>query len=147
MPRRRPLVPDGSSWILPLRVPSSSAAYSFFSQVHITCIGDLYPASSNTSARLVSFRIVAISACSWPSQHSCFFKQFHPQLVIVNPRPGSRHVVRPSVVMTLVSSTRSSHTCDESKILTKQAARVCWSRNQSFPISSGVSCSRRRRGS
>jgi len=29
MPRRRPLVPDGSSWILPLRVPPSSAAFSF----------------------------------------------------------------------------------------------------------------------
>ena len=39
-------------------------------------------------------------------------------LVIVHPRPGSRHVVRPSVVIILVSSTRSSHTCDESWILT-----------------------------
>ena len=26
---QRPLVPDGSSWILPLRLPPSSAAYSF----------------------------------------------------------------------------------------------------------------------
>jgi len=31
MPRERPLVPDGSSWILPLRVPPSSAAFSFVS--------------------------------------------------------------------------------------------------------------------
>ena len=30
MLRQRPLVPDGSSWILPLRVPPSSAAFSFF---------------------------------------------------------------------------------------------------------------------
>jgi len=80
---------------------------------------DLDPASSNSSVCLVSFRIVAISACSWPFQHSCFFRKFHPSLVIVHPRPGSRHVVRPSVVMILVSCTRSSHICDESKILTK----------------------------
>ena len=103
-------------------------------------VGDLYPASSQSSVRLVSFRIVVISACSWPSQHSCFFRKFHPLLVIAHPRPGSRHVVRPSVVMILVSSTRSSHTCDESKILTKSP----WSRNQFFLITSGVSCSRRR---
>ena len=81
---------------------------------HTAHIGDLYPASSNSSVRFVSFRIVVISACSWPSQHSCFFVKFHPPLVIVHPRPGSRHVVRPSVVMILDSSTRSSHTCDES---------------------------------
>ena len=31
MPRQRPLVPDGSSWILPLRVPLSSAASCFVS--------------------------------------------------------------------------------------------------------------------
>jgi len=49
--------------------------------------------------------------------------------------------------MISVLSTRSSHTCDESKILTKPPARIFWSRNQSFPISSGVSCSWRRRGS
>jgi len=112
-----------------------------------THVGDVYPASSNSSVRLVYFQIVAISACSWPSQHSYFFRKFHPPLVIVHPRPGTRHVVRPSVVMILVSSTRSSHTCDESKILTKPPAGILWSRNQSFPISSGVSCSRRRPGS
>jgi len=38
--------------------------------------GDLYSASSNSSFRLVSFRIVAIIACSWPSQHSYFFRNF-----------------------------------------------------------------------
>jgi len=109
--------------------------------------GDLYPASSNSSVRLVSFRIVATSTCSWPSQHSCFFKKFHPPLVIVHPGPGSRHIVRPSVVMILVSSTRPFHTCDESWILTKPPAGISWSRNQFFPITSGVSCSRRNPGS
>jgi len=107
-------------------------------------VGDLYPASSNTAVRLVSFRIVVISAFSWPFQHSCFFRKFHPPLLIVHPFLGSRHVVRPSIVMILVSSTRSSHTSDESWILTKPLAGISWSRNQSFPITSGVSCSRRR---
>jgi len=110
-------------------------------------VGDLYPASSNSSVCFVSFRIVVISACSWPSQHSCFFRKFHPPLVIVHPHPGSRHVVRPSAVIILVSSTRSSHTCDESWNLTKPPAGIFWSRNQFFPITSGFSCSRRRPGS
>ena len=110
-------------------------------------VGDLYPASSNSSLRFVSFRIVVISACAWPSQHSCFFRKFHPPLVIVHPRPGSRHVVRPSFVMILVSSTRSSYTCDKSWILTKPRAGISWFRIQIFPITSGVSCSRRRPGS
>ena len=61
--------------------------------------------------------------------------------------PGdTRHVVRPSVVMILVSSTRSSHACDESWIPTKSPAGISWSRNQFFSIASGVSCSRRRPG-
>jgi len=110
-------------------------------------IGDLYPASFNSSVRFVSFRMIVISAGSWPSQYSCFFKKFHPPLVIVHPRPGSRHVVRPSVVIILFSYTLSSHTCDESKILTKPPAGISWSRNQFFPITSGVSCSRRSPGS
>jgi len=98
-------------------------------------VGDLYPSSSNSSVHLVSFRIVAISPCSY----CYFFKKFHPRLVIVHPCHGSRHVVRPFVVTILVSSTRSSHTCDESKILTKPPAEIFWSRNQSFSISSGIS--------
>ena len=110
-------------------------------------VGDLYLASSNSSVRFVSFRIVVISACSWPFPHSCFLRKFHPSLVIVHPRPWSRHVVRPSVVMIIVSSIHSSHTCDESWILTKPPARISWSRNQFFPITSGVSCSRRSPGS
>ena len=65
-------------------------------------VGDMYPASSNSSVRLFSFRIVVISTCSWPSQRCCFPRKFHPLLVIVHPRPGSRHVVRPSIVMSLV---------------------------------------------
>ena len=107
-------------------------------------VGDLYPASSNSSVRFVSFRIVVISACSWPSQHSCFLRKFYPPLVIVHPRPGSRNVVRPFVVMILVSSTRSSNTCDESWIQTKPPAGISWSRNQLFPIIIGVFCSQRR---
>ena len=109
--------------------------------------GDLYTASSNSFVRFVAFQIVAISACSWPFQHSCFLRKFHPPLVNVYPCPGSRHVVRPSVAIIVVSSTRSSHTCDESEILTKPPAGIFWSRNQSFPTSSGISCSRRTRGS
>jgi len=118
-----------------------------FSARNTAHVGDLYPASSNSSVRLVSFRIVVISAYSWPSQHSCFFRKFFTSPVIVHPRPGSCHAVRPCVVMILVSSTRSSHTCDESWILTKPPAGISWSRNQVFPIASGVSCTRRRRGS
>ena len=110
-------------------------------------VGILYPAFFNSSVRLVSFRIVAISTCSWPSQHSCFFGKFHPPLVILHPRPGSRHAIRPSVVMSLVSSTRPSNTYDESRILMKPPAGISWSRNQFFPITSGFSCPRRRPGS
>jgi len=88
----------------------------------------LYLASSNSSVRLVSFRIAEIGTCSWSSQHSCFFRKFHPPQVIVHARPGSRHVVRPSVVMIIVSSTRSFHTYDKSKILMKPpaSAGILW---------------------
>ena len=95
-------------------------------------VGDLYPASSNSSIRLVSFRIVAISACSWLSQHSCFFRKSCPPLMIVHLRPGSGHAVRPYVVMILVSSTCCSHTCDESKILTKPPAGTAGPETNSF---------------
>jgi len=67
--------------------------------------------------------------------------------MIVHPRPGFRHVVRPSVVIMLVSSTRASHICDESCILTKPPAVISWSRNQVFHFTSGISCSEKRRGS
>ena len=107
-----------------------------------THVGDLYPASSNPSVRFVSFRIVVISACLWPSQHCRFFRKFQPPLVIIHPRPGSKHVVRPSVVMIRVSSTRSSHTCYESWILTKPNAEIFCSRNQFFPIPSQKSTRR-----
>ena len=66
--------------------------------------------------------------------------------MIVHPRPGSRHVVGPSVVIILVSSTHSSHTCEESWILTKPPAGMFWCRNQFFSTTSGASCSRRRPG-
>ena len=110
-------------------------------------VGDLYAACSNSPVRLVSFRMVVISACSC----SCFFRKFHPLQMIVHPRPESRHLItdsiRLSVMMILNSSTCSSHTCDESWILTKPPTGICWSRNQVFPITSGVSCSGRSRGS
>ena len=77
-------------------------------------VGDLYLASSNSSVCLVSFQMVVISACSWSSHPSFLLRKFHPPLVMVSRRPGSRHTVRPFIVMILVSSTRSSHTCDES---------------------------------
>jgi len=112
-------------------------------------VGDLYPASSNSSVRFVSFQIVVISACSWPFQNSCFLRKLHPPLVIVHThtRPGFRHVVRPFVVMILVASARSPHTCDESWILTKPSAGISWSSNQFLFITRGISCSQRRPGS
>jgi len=59
---------------------------------------------------------------------------------------GSRHVVKSSVVMILASSTRFFYISDESLILTKPPAGICWSRNQVFPITSCVSCSGIRSG-
>jgi len=56
-------------------------------------IGDLYPAFFNSSVRLVSIWMVVISACSWPSQRSVFFRKFHPLQIIVNPRSGPRQVI------------------------------------------------------
>ena len=94
---------------------------------------------------LVSFRVVIFSACSWPSQRSCFFRNFHLPLAIVHPHSGSIHVVKSFVVMIFISSTCSAYTCDKSRILTKPA-KISGSRNQVFPITCGVSCSRRRRG-
>ena len=115
-----------------------AASFSILMTILICCsarntahVGDLHPASSNSTVCFVSFRIVVISACSWPSQHSYFCRKFHPPLLIVHPCPGSRHVVRPSILMIFVSSTCSSHTCDESWILpvTKLPAGISWSRN------------------
>jgi len=74
--------------------PSILVALLICCSAHNTAhVGDLYPASSNSSARFVSFRIVVISAFLWPFQHHCFFRKFHHPLVIVHSRPGSRHVV------------------------------------------------------
>jgi len=98
-------------------------------------VGDLYLASSNSSSvLLVSFWIVVISACScqWHSQRSCFVRKFHPLLVITHPRPGSKYVVRPSIMTILVSSTRSFHICDESWILTKTLLESLDSGTKSF---------------
>ena len=67
--------------------------------------------------------------------------------MIVLPHPRSRHVIKTSVVMIFVSSTHSSHTCDKSKILSKTSTGIFWSKNQSVPIFSGFSCSRRRQRS
>jgi len=86
------------------------------------------------SLLLVSFRVVVISAWSWPSHRSFVFSASDcPSL--------SRHAVKYTVVMILVSSTRSSHVSDESWILTKPPAAISWSRNQVFSLISGVSLS------
>ena len=85
--------------------------YSARNSAHV---GDLYPVSSNSIVRFVSFWVVMISTCSWSCQHFCYFRKFHFPLVLVHPRPRSRHFVRPSVVMILVSSARSSHSIDDS---------------------------------
>ena len=96
-------------------------------------VRDLCPACSNSSSRVASLRMVVISACSWSSHRSFLFNNYYPLIVIILTRPRFRHVVRPSVMMILVSSTRSSHTSDESWILTKPPAGITWSRNQVFP--------------
>ena len=75
-------------------------------------VGDLHPAPSNSSVQLVSFQIVVISTCLWPSHCFVLFRKSHPSLVIVHLRPGSRHVVKPSVVMILVAITCFSHVLD-----------------------------------
>jgi len=112
---------------------------------------DLYLASSNSFFCWVSFWMVVISACSWPSHRSFLFRKLYPPLLIVHPRSGSRHVtvVKPSLVLILVSSSRSSHTCDKSCILMKPLAGISWSRIQVYygPITSCISCSTRRWGS
>ena len=45
-------------------------------------VDDLYPASSNSSVNLVSFRISVISSFSLPPHRSFFFTKFHPPLTI-----------------------------------------------------------------
>ena len=116
-------------------------------------VGDLYQAADSSFLQPFCLFSLLLHSCNQrllvtgPSQHSCFFSNFCHPLEIVHPRPGSRHVLRPCVVMILVYSTRSSHTCDDSRILTKAPAGISWCRNQFFPITSGVSCSRRSPGS
>jgi len=106
-------------------------------------VSDLYPASSNSSVRFVSFRIVVISACSWPSQHFCFFRKFHPPLVMVRVQACSQTFHRDDscFVHPLFAYLRRVLDSDETN---------CWNllvRNQFFPITSGVSCSQRSPGS
>jgi len=122
------------------RAASPAVSPSILAALLICCIVDntahvvnFYPFSSNFSFVLVSYRMVVISACSWPSHRSFLFNNYYPLIVIVLTRPRSRHVVRPSVMMILVSFTRSSHTSDDSWILTKPPAGITWFRNQVFP--------------
>ena len=70
-------------------------------------VGDLYPASSQLFS----------SFCLFPNSCNQRLLVAFPTLLLfqkVHHRPESRQVVRPSVVMNLVSFTRSSHAYDES---------------------------------
>ena len=97
---------------------------------------------------IVSCRMVVFSTCSWPSQPSYFVRKFHPPLMTVHPRPGSRHVAGTSVsgdnsrfVHSLLQYLRRVQDSDE------PPAGIFWSKNQFIPISNSVSCARRRSGS
>jgi len=50
----------------------------YCSACHTAHVGDLCPASSNCCVRLVSFRMVVISACSWPIHLSSFSESSSP---------------------------------------------------------------------
>ena len=69
-------------------------------------VGDVYPASSFSSVRLVSSWMTMISSCS-RSNHR-FRKKINCCCAIVHPLCGSMHVVRPSVLLILVLPRRSS---------------------------------------
>jgi len=73
-------------------------------------VGDLYPASSFSSVRLVSSWMTMISPCS-RSNH-CFHTKIKVLLAMVHPLCGSMHVVRPSVVLILVLPRHSSQDSD-----------------------------------
>ena len=88
----------------------------FCSARNIDHVGDLYPASSFYSVRLVSSWITVISSCS-RSNH-CFREKIQLLLTIVHPLCGSMHVVRPFVVLIPVLPRRSSQCSDSARILT-----------------------------
>jgi len=88
----------------------------FCSARSIDHVGDLYPACSVSFVCLVPSWMTVISSCS-RSNHR-FRKKFQLLFAIGNPLCGSMHVVRPSVVLILVSPRRSSQSNDSSRILT-----------------------------
>jgi hypothetical protein len=88
----------------------------FCSARSIDQVGDLYPASSFSSVRLVSSWMTVISSCSRSNHH--FRKKFQLLLAIVHPLCGSMHVVRPSVVLILALPRCSSQSSDSARILT-----------------------------
>jgi len=127
-------------------VPSSLlASWIFCSARSIDHVGDLYPASSFSSVRLVSSWMTVISFCS-RSNHR-FRKKFQLLLALVHPLCGSMHVVRPSVVLILVIPRRSSQSSDSARILTYPPFGISQSKNQFMPIFACTSRSGRSRGS
>ena len=121
--------------------------YSAHNSTHAVEVNDLYPTSSNYSVRFVSFRIILISAWSWPSQHSCFFGTSIPRqwlsILVLGPSMFSDILswwfsFRPFALPIAVASLG---------FWQNPPAGISWSRNQFFPITSGVSCSRKRPGS
>ena len=99
-------------------------------------IGDLYPASSNSSICLVFFRNVVTSSCSRPSHHSFLY----PPLIVVHPCPGCANESNPQSWWFFVLSTRSSHNSHESWLLTKQPVRISQLRIESDCFSNSLHC-------
>jgi len=92
-----------------------------------------------------SILVALLICCS--AHNTAHVNDLYPASSNPSVRFVSFRIVVISALMILVSSTRSCHACDKYWILTKPPAGIFWSRNQPFPIYSGVSCSRRRRGS
>jgi len=127
-------------------LPSSLLALLIFCSTRsIDHVGDLYPASSFSSARSVSSWMTVISSCSRSNHHFC--KTFQLLLAIVHPLCGSMHVVRPSVVLILVLPRHSFQSSDSARILTYPPFGISWPKNQFMPISAFTSRSGRSRGS
>jgi len=96
--------------------PSSLLALLIFCSARsIDHVGDLYPAFSFSSVRLVSSWMTMISSCS-QSDHR-FREKIQLLLAIVHPLCGPMHVVRPSVVHILVLPRCSSQSSNSARIL------------------------------
>jgi len=124
--------------------PSSLLALLIFCSAHsIDRVGDLCPASSFSSVRLVSSWMTMISSCSRSNHRFC--KKFQLLLAIVHPLCSSMHVVRPSIVVILVLPRRSSQSSDSARILTYPPFGISRSKNQSMLIYACTSRSSRSR--